>query len=135
MIDQPRLNAKAWQFIIVPAACFVLFLCLVYRADAFRETLRYTLQGAALTFVFIAAIEFKEWPVFRVLNVPAVVFLGVLSYSTYLVHFPILHAAKAILASQFTASVLALIASIGTAWLIHLLIEKPCARLRRRLTD
>jgi peptidoglycan/LPS O-acetylase OafA/YrhL len=90
-------------------------------------------QGAALTFVFVAAIHFKDWPISRLLNHPTMAFLGVLSYSIYLVHFPILHAFKAILyMHQLTASALALVASIGIAWLIYLIVEKPCAQLRRR---
>jgi peptidoglycan/LPS O-acetylase OafA/YrhL len=32
-------------------------------------------------------------------------------------------------------ALIALAASIGLAWAMWLLVEKPCARLRRRLTD
>jgi peptidoglycan/LPS O-acetylase OafA/YrhL len=135
-MDRLRLDAKVWQVTILPAACLLLFFCLIYRSEAFRETLRYSLQGIALNFIFVAAIQFKDWKVFRLLNTPQIAFLGLLSYSVYLVHFPILNVAKNALSGYpITAAVLALAASIGIAWLMYIVIEKPCARLRRRLID
>jgi peptidoglycan/LPS O-acetylase OafA/YrhL len=39
-----------------------------------------------LTVVFIGAVRFHAWPPFRVLNNRPVAFIGVLSYSLYLMH-------------------------------------------------
>ena len=70
VIDQPRLNDNAWKWIYFPGALMVLLACLVIRGGAFnfRETLRYSLQGAALTVLFIAAIRYYNWWPFRWLN-------------------------------------------------------------------
>jgi peptidoglycan/LPS O-acetylase OafA/YrhL len=100
-------------------------------------TVRFSAQGIALTFLFIAAIRFHQWWPFRALNWRPVVFTGALSYSLYLVHdvflratrrtWPDLHGWKRV---SF-----ALAASFIASWIIYVLIEKPCARWRRRLMD
>jgi peptidoglycan/LPS O-acetylase OafA/YrhL len=136
VVDRLTLNPRMWKIAILPSACLLLIFCLIYRLDAFRETFRYTLQGIALNFMFIAAIQFKDWKVFRFLNTRAMAFLGVLSYSLYLVHFPILNVTKVTFSDYpIAGAALALAASVGVAWLMYMVIEKPCARLRRRLID
>ena len=82
-------------------------------------------------------MQFHDWPLFRFLNLKPVAFIGVLSYSLYLIHQVLLHAVEALLPQQHAMfrALLALFISVCVAWLIHLFIEKPCARLRARLTD
>jgi len=65
------------------------------------------------------------------------VFLGVLSYSTYLIHFGVITATQYLLPRQMPAlvGVTALALTVFLAWLIYRGIERPCARLRKRLTD
>jgi peptidoglycan/LPS O-acetylase OafA/YrhL len=137
VLDRPQLRPGLWKYFIVPAAFAALLLCIVFRCPVFRETWRYSIQGAALTFIFIAAMQFHSWPLFRFLNLKSVAFIGVLSYSLYLIHQVLLYAVGALLPQQhaMVRAVLALFASVCLAWLIHLFIEKPCARLRARLTD
>jgi peptidoglycan/LPS O-acetylase OafA/YrhL len=137
VLDAPRSRPQLWKYLIVPAALLALLGCLVYRTPAFRETWRYSVQGVALTFLFIAALRFHRWPMFRFLNWRPVAFMGVLSYSLYLVHQVLLDAAQALLPRwhALPRAVLALLASLGIAWAIWHWIEKPCARLRARLKD
>lgn len=137
ILDITHLNERIWKYIILPLACAALLFCLVYRDSGFRETWRYSLQGAALSFVFVAAIKFKDWLPFRFLNLPYVAFVGVLSYSIYLVHFPILFAFGRSLPSVngFVIALLSFSATLVVAWLIYRLVEQPCARLRKRLID
>ena len=52
-------------------------------ADKLKEI---TLQGLALLPIFYAAVRFPTWLIFRPLNIGWVRFMGVLSYSLYLVH-------------------------------------------------
>ncbi len=66
-------------------------VCLSIRGDEFRETLRYSLEGVVLTVVFVAAIRFHRWPVFACLNTPVMVFIGLLSYSLYLLHLAVIY--------------------------------------------
>ena len=77
---------------LLPGALGILALCVVIRDPGFRETTRYSLQGIALTFIFIAAIHFPRWPAFRVLNWRPVAFVGLLSYSLYLLHYAVIFA-------------------------------------------
>jgi peptidoglycan/LPS O-acetylase OafA/YrhL len=137
VIDAPKLNERLWKALLFPGALAVLLGCLLYRAPAFRETLRYTLQGVALTFIFIAAIRFSNWPPFRWLNWRPVAFVGVLSYSLYLLHYAMLFAVERNLPNvrPLLQGFLALGLAFALAWIIYETIEKPAARWRRRLTD
>ncbi|MDP9011816.1 MAG: acyltransferase [Pseudomonadota bacterium] len=137
VLDDLRLDERWWKTVIAPAAVAVLVICLMFRDAGFRETARYSLQGAALTFVFIAAIKFPGWLPFRLLNTRPLAFIGLLSYSLYLFHFAVIIAVQR-LAPQAGAglqAVLSLAVAVALAWVMYLLVERPCARLRRRLSD
>jgi peptidoglycan/LPS O-acetylase OafA/YrhL len=58
-------------------------------------------------------------------------FIGVLSYTLYLVHFPILLFMQRWFHSRLLVGVTALAASTALAYVIHILVERPLARLRR----
>jgi peptidoglycan/LPS O-acetylase OafA/YrhL len=137
VLDAPKLDEKRWKFMVVPAAVAVLFGCLLYRAPAFRESIRYTLQGLALTLIFIAAIRFSHWLPFRFLNWRPIAFMGVLSYSLYLMHLALLFAMERNFpnAPPLVQGLLALGIALILAWIMYVVIEKPAARWRRRLTD
>jgi peptidoglycan/LPS O-acetylase OafA/YrhL len=137
VLDPWRPNERTYRYCIVPAAFALLVVCLLYRDAWFRETLRYSLQGVALTYIFIAAIRFHDWPIFRALNVRPLAFLGVLSYSLYLVHHPVIFQLQRYFPTLQTAGLAAaaLGISLALAWIVYVAVEKPCARLRRKLTD
>jgi peptidoglycan/LPS O-acetylase OafA/YrhL len=136
-LDAPLLNERRWKFLLVPAALAVIVGCLLYRAPAFRETVRYTLQGIALTLIFIAAIRFSHWLPFRFLNWRPIAFMGVLSYSLYLMHLAVLFAMERNLPAvpPLLQGLLALCVAVFLSWIMYEVIEKPAARWRRRLTD
>jgi peptidoglycan/LPS O-acetylase OafA/YrhL len=137
VIDHPRLNDNAWKKIYFPGALMLLLACVLIRGNAFafRETLRYSLQGAALTVLFIAAIRYPNWWPFRWLNWRPVAFLGVLSYSLYLLHFTVIIGVQGMLraAPHFVQGLFAFAISLALAWLMYVAVERPCARLRKRL--
>ena len=135
VLDAPTLAASFWKYVIVPVAAFVLVASLLITAAEFRETVRYSLQGVALTFLFIAAIRFRDNAYFRVLNWRPIAFLGALSYSLYLLHYAVILGVRHELATLHPVlqAVVALGVSLALAWLIYLVVERPCARLRRRL--
>jgi peptidoglycan/LPS O-acetylase OafA/YrhL len=121
--------------LLVIGAVAVLLVTFVVRDNAFRETLRYSLQGVALTPIFLAAVEHPDWTIFRPLNWRPLRFLGALSYSLYLLHQGTLalvgdHLPLHPLAQAVVGFAIALTA----AWAIYEWVEKPCARLRRRLS-
>jgi len=130
-----RAESRFWQNVLFPAGVALLLVTFIVRAPAFRETVRYTLQGIGLTPVFVAAVRWPRWFVFRPLNWRPVRFVGTLSYSLYLVHFVVLTEIEQ--RSSFSAvarAAIALVVSLVLAWTIYRVIEKPCARLRRRLS-
>lgn len=137
VLDNTELRERRWKYLYVPFALLIMGCCLLVRGQDFRETLRYSLQGAALTVLFIAAIRYCNWAPFRLLNLRPVVFIGLLSYSLYLLHYAVLSAVQRLFATVHPVlrAGLALAISIALAWLIYVLIEKPCARLRRKLSD
>ena len=101
----------------------------------FEQTFRYTFQGLALFPVFVAAIRYPAWGAFRWLNVGWVRTIGLLSYSLYLLHTIVLAGLhRWFHGSDGLIGALALAASLALAAVIYRFVEKPCARLRRRLS-
>lgn len=137
VLDELRLNERLWKCAILPLSVVVLVASMVFRDPGFRETARYSLQGAALTLVFIAAIRFPSWTPFRLLNWRPLTFIGLLSYSLYLLHFTVIVAIKRWLPNEgpVLQGVLSFATSIVLAWLMYVSVERPFARLRRRLSD
>ncbi len=101
----------------------------------FEQTFRYTVQGLALFPIFIAAVRFPAWGAFRWLNLSWVRTVGLLSYSLYLLHTTVLYGLHHWLrGSDALLALPALGVSLALAALIYQGVEKPCGRLRRRLS-
>lgn len=129
----PQLPAKVvWVGFVIGFVTLVATIAV--RGNFVRETFRYSVQGLALAPVFIAAIRFPDSLSFRWLNSRLMKWIGVLSYSLYLVHLPIILTLATYVHSEKIVTVLAFFLSIGVAAAIYYTIERPCARLRRRLS-
>jgi peptidoglycan/LPS O-acetylase OafA/YrhL len=134
-VDPHRGPERLWKWVLMPGGVALLLFTFGYRAAWFRETIRYTLQGIGLTPIFVSAVRFPDWGPFRLLNDKRLAFIGVLSYSLYLVHqvalyavdfsLPILH--------PILRSGLAFAISFAIAVAVYRFVERPCARLRKRL--
>jgi peptidoglycan/LPS O-acetylase OafA/YrhL len=137
VVDRPKGSERLWKMVLFPAGMLLLLATFLYRAPWFRETVRYTLQGVGLTPLFVAAVRYPRWAPFRVLNLRFVAFVGVLSYSLYLVHQMVLYGTTFQLPAWHPAvrSVLALAISFALALLTYRYVEKPCAKLRKRLSS
>jgi peptidoglycan/LPS O-acetylase OafA/YrhL len=125
---------RVWKGVFFPVALVALAASLV-GGDwvAFRETFRYTLQGIALIPVFVCAVRFPKWGPFVLLNHPLARTIGGLSYSLYLIHNVLLATLERMGVSTLPRFVLALALSFGAAWLIQRYVERPAARLRKRI--
>jgi len=119
-------------------ACLgVLLMTLVIRNEAFRQTLRYTLQGVAIAPLIWLAVVYARRPAGSWLNLAPVAYLGTISYTVYLVHhvmldavawhWPALGAAPTLLAGA--------VLTLAVAEPVRRYVEQPCARLRRRLHE
>lgn len=136
VLDSVTFNEKRFIWVYIPLSLITFGLTLLIRDHVFRETIRYTLQGIALTPLFIAAITFKEWKISKLLNHPTIKYLGVLSYSFYLVHHTIIEALRYYF-SDWTIIQLASVALVTSLLVSHLLftaIEKPISGLRHQLS-
>jgi peptidoglycan/LPS O-acetylase OafA/YrhL len=137
VLDEMPMDERRWKYAYVPLAALLLGGCLLVRGDNFRETFRYSLQGVALTVLFIAAIRYHRWRLFAWLNTRVMVYIGLLSYSLYLLHLAVIFGIARALPdmSHLLRGTFSLAISIALAWLIYVWVEKPCARLRRKLSD
>jgi peptidoglycan/LPS O-acetylase OafA/YrhL len=135
MLDRPRLSDRVWRTALLPLGVAALLFSFVCRAAWFRETVRYSLQGVALVPVFVVAMRQPGWGPCRVLNWKPLRHVGVLSYSLYLVHQVVIEFGDKQLTRVpiIAREAMALVVSLLIAQAINRLIEKPCARLRRRL--
>lgn len=134
-LDTLRPGPRVWKWVLLPLGLLGLLASFVVRDPGFRETWRYTLQGVSLVPVFVVAIQHPRWGPMRLLNLRPMRFVGVLSYSLYLLHLVTLAVVNdrwGVRGGVGGAAALAL--SIAVAWLIHIGIERPAARLRRQLS-
>ncbi len=134
MDDAPPAWSPAKRLALLSAAVAVILATFVIRNPEFRNTLRYSVQSLALFVIFRLAVGFPTDAVFRPLQWRWVRTLGTLSYSFYLLHFTVL----AVMVEQFesttmlTRGIAAFIITLALSYLVHLLIERPTAAMRRR---
>lgn len=111
----------------------VLLWTVAIRNTQFRETLRYSIQGIALTPLFVAAIRFHDRFPMRLLNWAWVRRLGVWSYVLYLGHFAVVQTLRRSYPNtSLRATLIALGISIAIAAVVHRFVEAPIASLRKR---
>lgn len=123
-------NSVLCEIMTLCAAIALLIFSLTYRNDAFRETLRYTLQGIALFPVFWLAIRHPDWPIFRILNAKLLRAVGKISYVIYLSHFFMLHIAESLVKGRLAITLTAITMTILFSIFVYYLVELPFARLR-----
>ncbi len=132
--DVPRPTPKAAAGITF-AAVAVIGTSMVFQNDFYRETVRYTIQSLALAPVFFLAVQQPTLWFFRVLNVGWVKFVGVLSYSFYLLHHVVVLTFKnhfpdlpIVVAMVVTGAI-----SLALSYASYRLVEQPALAMRKRL--
>ena len=132
--NNPALDRAPWRprAVHVALALGVLLACLQIRDVVFRETIRYSLQGAALFVVFSAALH-DRGPVARALSWLPLRIVALLSYTLYLVHMPMTMLVEQGLGVKypFALHTIALALSFSYAGAMYLLVEQPLAHWRR----
>jgi peptidoglycan/LPS O-acetylase OafA/YrhL len=117
------------------AAFACLGATLLVRGDAFRESSRYTIQSIAIVVCMLYAITAIGSPTFRALNWKPIAWFGRMSFAFYLVHQIVIGELQKHISSKPVVLVIALGLSTLLAWLLHLAIERPAARLRSRFVQ
>ena len=133
-LDDSRVPERAWKWALFPLAVVGLLISFLVRDPRFQETVRYSLQGLALFPLFVVAIRYPAWGPFRILTIPLIRYVGVLSYAIYLIHQIVIFVVYAHLpAHPVVQGAIALAISVSLALVVHVLVERPCAGLRRKL--
>lgn len=122
-------------YVLLAAGIGCLILSFVWRDPVFRSTIRYTLQGIALMPIFFYAIKRSDHFLFRPLNLWAMRWIGVYSYTLYLVHFVILHALWNMGYPEGGGLTTIYAAALSLIWaaFVYRFAEKPLHGLRARL--
>ena len=136
VLDTREQVSNRWRYAWLPMALLLLPLTFLWEQKQFRYAFAYTLHGLALYPIFISAIAFPNWWPIRWLNASPVRVVGRLSYSLYLVHSCFLLGFVRAFPnwSRPVNAIVSLAVSMATAWAIHLWVEQPCTRLRKRLS-
>lgn len=135
VLDRAVPSDKKLAFVWLPIGILAVLLSLLPRVHEFDQTLRYTLQSFGLFPFFIAAIRWHDRSVFRILNLAPIRYLGVLSYSLYLMHDSMLWGLeRCTVWPSWLRGVVGFVALLGIAALIYRYVERPCARMRSRLS-
>ncbi|MCF2147526.1 acyltransferase [Desmonostoc muscorum LEGE 12446] len=136
ILDAQHYSNKVWKYFFLPAGIILILFSLLYRSSDFQETFRYTVQGIGLYPIFFTAIRFPNWGLFAILNINWIRFIGLLSYSLYLVHYTAIVGVQLYLpqSNKFLQAGIALLISLGLAYIIYQFIESPIAKLRKKLS-
>jgi peptidoglycan/LPS O-acetylase OafA/YrhL len=133
--NNPILDEDAWKpsSVWFISGSSVVLIAASIQQPFFAETLRYTLQGIGLYVIFGYVLTGHPITSLALNNAPAR-WVGVWSYTIYLVHeevFKIVRYWTHLPHIVTAAASLAL--SCAVAMAMYVLIERPCAKLRRRL--
>ena len=130
--------SAAWFRWMVQAGALagaVLLPVIMIRLEWFPDPVRWTLVVALVSgFVILERVTAPTRALSLVLEWPALVWLGKISYSLYVIHVP----AVVLVRSHITGSaavVPAVVLSVVAAALLHYTVEAPFLRMKRRLTS
>ncbi|WP_345951711.1 acyltransferase [Mucilaginibacter sp. PAMB04274] len=127
-----KIISNKWVF---AAAALTIVACLVVRNGAFRNTIRYSIQGLSLLVVIPAVVNIPIYQNLRtLLSNRALVFVGKLSYSIYLTHMTAIGSLAFIRKNghPLLFYVLVILLTAALSVFSYQFIEKPFAKLRTR---
>ena len=116
------------------AGLALLLASFLYRSPAFRDALRYTVQGIALFPLFYCAVRYAGSPLFAWLNSWPLRSLGIVSYTFYLCHYAAIYLTGDLLGIEGLArGVAGFVVAAAFSAACYVLVERRFAALRRRL--
>jgi len=135
-------NQAHWTFLrripAIPDAVLLLILAAAYLSFNYRKNGNMLLFGGAFTLLLASLVLRRGW-VRKLLEHPALVFVGRCSYSFYLIHVLAIDLVEKELGRLVTLNwvnvlVVSFVVSLAAASLMHVAIELPCIALGRRLS-
>lgn len=131
---EARLPRQRWIGPAIVLACAVVFYLSSRMPGQF--VFGFTIQSLAAFGIFIPLILAPGSWIGRFLNCKPVAWLGVISYSLYLMHRWLLEAAVYWLPESLwvVGALLAITAAVVLSWAMRIWVEKPFEKLRKRLS-
>lgn len=131
LMDERAWKPGEWYFAGAIGAILLTFLV---RDEVFRQTIRYSIQGAALFVIFSYALSRNSGLVFRLLSLKSLAWIALLSYTLYLCHVAIFKALEFNFHLQGAVlGVIGTVLSFAYAASMRALVERPVAAARKRL--
>lgn len=129
-----RVPGKPVWLALLAVSFAVLLFTFVYRSESFREVFRYSFQGIALFSVFFCAVRFHHWRGFAWLDTRPMRAMGLISYTFYLVHVPVLLLVKKYVPlPMYPRAVIGFVLTVAVSAAMYYFVERHMATLRRRL--
>lgn len=127
------IGKRTW-FALLVASFALLLVTFLYRSESFREVFRYSLQGIAMFSVFYCAVRFHEWRGFAWLEWRPVRAMGLISYTFYLVHVPVLELLRKYSElGKWPRAAVGFVLTVAISAAMYFFVERHMAALRRRL--
>jgi peptidoglycan/LPS O-acetylase OafA/YrhL len=114
----------------------ILLISIAVRDEMLRQTIRYSIQGVALTPVFFYIVRYSDSMVTQWLECKFLTTIGDLSYALYVFHYTVMFAVMTWISENPVAIlILTFTISCALAMLLRRFVEKPVARLRNRMLE
>ena len=129
-----QVSVERLKYLYLPAGFMLLLSTLLIRNLVFRDTLRYTFQAIAFYPFFIMVIRFPQWPICQPLNWRWVKFIGVLSYSLYLIHFTVIKTLIRVFpeANLVGIAIVSLLISLVLSYGVYRFVEQPVGKIKHK---
>jgi len=135
MYGEVKIPRRQWMLTPVLLASAAVFWLVTRMPDAFGMTVGYTVQAVVLSGVFVPLILAPRSVIGRVINWRPIMWVGLISYSVYLIHRPALMLAEEYLAGPIVLRhIVGLAVTVLLSWAMLVLVERPFGRLRKRLS-
>jgi peptidoglycan/LPS O-acetylase OafA/YrhL len=141
--EESRLS-RLWAPILAPVGILAIILFYVgtdspapsfLQPVAISQTVQYTVEGLALIPLFVVAIRHYNWGIFKLLNTRTAKLVGAMSYSIYIVHeLVIVWVHRHLGGGRILHGPIYLIITVIIGFVMLRFVERPCARLRKRLS-
>ena len=134
-MDKPLHLGKKIKLLMYAFLTGLLLVSFLYRSGTFRATWRYSIQSVALLPLFYLAITDWKKPWFAWLNWQPIRFLGMLSYTLYLIHHSMINYVDYRWAhiNPIGRGIGAFVLSLVFALLMYFCVERVMAAWRRQM--